>query len=50
VGKVKDQILRRSSVGNEGKRVNFDCGVIDVAGSILEGFVEDLGDRRSSVR
>lgn len=50
LGKVNDQTLRRSSAGSEGKSVNLDCGVIDVAGSDLERSAETLGDRRSLVR
>jgi len=49
---VQHQILRRSSVGSEGKsvKVGFDSGVIGEAGSDLLGFAEGLGERRSSVR
>lgn len=49
---MEDQILRRISVGSDGKsvKVSFDGGVIGVAGSDLVGFAEALVQRKSSVR
>ena len=42
VGRVWDQIVRRSSVGRKGKRVNFGSGTspVDVAGSEVERFTK----------